>query len=79
MSWHCVCCCQPALLPLSPPPPTHPLLLLQVVVCDPMDPDEAIYSLEAVGHDFYVYRDKASNELRVSRAQAGGLATRGGG
>jgi hypothetical protein len=32
-----------------------------------MDPEEAIYSLEAVGHDFYVYRDKASNELRVSR------------
>jgi hypothetical protein len=36
-----------------------------------MDPEEAIYSLEAVGHDFYVYRDKASNELRV-RGEAGG-------
>jgi hypothetical protein len=30
-----------------------------------MDPEEAIYSLEAVGHDFYVYKDKASGQLRV--------------
>ncbi|KAF6255828.1 chloroplast-specific ribosomal protein [Scenedesmus sp. NREL 46B-D3] len=37
----------------------------KVVSCEPMDPEEAIYSLEAVGHDFYVYRDKASSELRV--------------
>eukprot|EP00883_Tetradesmus_obliquus_P003153 jgi/Sobl393_1/13385/SZX60742.1 len=39
----------------------------KVVSCAPMDPEEAIYSLEAVGHDFYVYRDKASGELRVRR------------
>lgn len=45
----------------------HALLSLQVVSCEPMDPEEAIYSLEAVGHDFYVYRDKASSELRVRR------------
>jgi hypothetical protein len=31
-----------------------------------MDPEEAIYSLEAVGHDFYIYKDKASGQLRVS-------------
>ncbi|WIA20987.1 hypothetical protein OEZ85_005324 [Tetradesmus obliquus] len=45
----------------------------KVVSCAPMDPEEAIYSLEAVGHDFYVYRDKASGELRVMyKRQNGG-------
>jgi hypothetical protein len=38
-----------------------------------MDPEEAIYSLEAVGHDFYVYKDKASGQLRVSGLLPGEL------
>lgn len=37
----------------------------KVVKLDPMTPDEAIDALEAVGHDFYVYRDSGSNDIQV--------------
>eukprot|EP00775_Hariotina_reticulata_P001769 gene1769-2108_t len=37
----------------------------KVVKLDPMTPDEAIDALEAVGHDFYVYRDSATSDIQV--------------
>jgi hypothetical protein len=35
-----------------------------------MTPDEAIDAMEAVGHDFYVYRDSASNDIQVGPSAA---------
>lgn len=37
----------------------------QVVNCDPMTTQEAIEAMEAVGHDFYMFRDTQSNGIQV--------------
>jgi putative sigma-54 modulation protein len=31
----------------------------------PMGPEEAVFQLELIGHDFFVFRDAASNEVNV--------------
>lgn len=37
----------------------------KVVELDPISADEAIEAMEAVGHDFYVYRDLETDEVQV--------------
>lgn len=39
---------------------------VQVVNCDPMTTQEAIEAMEAVGHDFYMFRDLQSKGIQVS-------------
>lgn len=45
----------------------------KVVKLDPMTPDEAIDALEAVGHDFYIYRNSDTNDVQlVYKRESGG-------
>ncbi len=51
----------------APPPRPRP----QVLDLDPITVDEAIEAMEAVGHDFYVFREMESDQIQVGRVWGG--------
>lgn len=60
-------------VPARPAPPP------KVVRLDPLSADEAIDALEAVGHDFYLYKDATSGTVQVRRAAKPSRGAGGGG
>lgn len=61
---------------ISSPSITDILREKVLILESPISPEEAIYRMEAVGHDFYVFEDASDNCMKIlyrRRSQGYGL------
>lgn len=60
-------------VPAAAPTMPEAIMRSKVVKLDPMTPQEAIDALEAVGHDFFVFKNSTSNDVQIMyKRESGG-------